>query len=61
VPTPTKLAVLVLQEHDPQEGLLRDEDLEYIVGGLDRPLDLPREVEQNTTRDSLSATARDRQ
>jgi hypothetical protein len=26
------------------DGLLRDDELEYVVGGLDRPLELPREL-----------------
>ncbi|MEO5816983.1 MAG: hypothetical protein ABIT20_17070 [Gemmatimonadaceae bacterium] len=38
------------------DGLLRDDELEFIVGGLERPLELPRDLGR-TPAESLPVNA----
>ncbi len=45
-PTEQSSPLSFTPEHD---GLLRDDELEFIVGGLERPLELPRDLGRAST------------
>ena len=46
-PTEQSFPTAYTLSHD--DGLLRDDELEFIVGGLERPLELPRDLGRAST------------